>query len=119
MDKKTLQLGMNVSTAQHRLLRDVLFSLVMKVGHTCFKCGGELTRETFSIEHKTPWLDSEDPLRSFFDIENIAFSHFVCNVSDARKVNRSPLSLRERWAIQKRNCYDPNVRRKKYLNKGY
>lgn len=82
--KKQSQLGMNPSTASGRLVKDLLFSFVVKFGNRCFHCGGDLTRETFSIEHKKPWLDSEDPVRLYFDLENIAFSHQSCNRAAAR-----------------------------------
>lgn len=83
-DKKKLQLGMNPSTAQGRLLKDILFKFVQAHHPTCYKCGQALTRETFSIEHKIPWLDSDDPVGLFFDLDNIAFSHLTCNIADRR-----------------------------------
>ena len=45
-----------------------------------------MTRETFSIEHLKPWLDSNDPVGLYFDLDNISFSHLSCNISDARKL---------------------------------
>lgn len=83
--KKETQLGMNPSTASHRLVKDLLFKFAVDSGHKCFRCGGELDRGTFSIEHKIPWLDSEDPVALYFDLENIAFSHNSCNVGARRK----------------------------------
>lgn len=83
--KKQNQLGMNPSTASNRLVKDILFKLAVDAGHKCFQCGNDLNRETFTIEHKTPWLDSEDPLALYFDLENIAFSHHGCNVGARRK----------------------------------
>ena len=85
-DKKTLQLGMNPSTASGRLVKDILFRLAIQAGHTCHRCGGDLDRETFSIEHKVAWLDSEDPVGLFFDQKNIAFSHLRCNSADGKRV---------------------------------
>lgn len=85
MDKKKTQLGMNPSTASQKLLKDLLFDFVIKAGHTCNKCGGELTRETFSIEHIIPWLDSENPIELFFSLDNIGYSHLVCNVGSRRR----------------------------------
>lgn len=118
MEKKHQQLGMNAATASHRLVKDVLFSMVVKAGHACHRCGGVLTRETFSIEHKKPWLDSEDPVRLFFDLENIGFSHFSCNVGASRKT-RSPLTQRERWAADKRRVYTKERRHQKWVQSGY
>ena len=85
-DKKKMQLGMNPSTAANRLVKDVLWKLIQEVGRgACCKCGEPMSRETFSIEHVAPWLDSEDPVGLYFDLSNISFSHHSCNVSDARR----------------------------------
>lgn len=84
--KKTTQLGMNVSAAQARLTRDILWKLILQTNQTlCFHCNKEMSRETFSIEHKVPWLDSENPRDLFFDLDNISFSHLSCNAAAARK----------------------------------
>lgn len=45
-----------------------------------------MSRETFSIEHKIPWLDSEDPTGLFFNLDNISFSHKSCNYEAKRPV---------------------------------
>lgn len=83
--KKKEQLGMNPSTASGRLVKDVLWKLIVETRQNmCYACSGEMTRETFSVEHKTPWLDSEDPVGLYFDLENVSFSHKVCNYSRAR-----------------------------------
>lgn len=90
MDKKQIQLGMNPSTANGRLVKDLLFNFVTQAGHVCFRCSEPMTRETFSIEHTTPWLDSEDPIGLFFDMKNIAYSHLSCNIG-ARRTTSRPL----------------------------
>ena len=77
--------GLAPSTAKSRLDKDIMFTLATQAGHTCFQCGGNLTRETFSIEHKTPWLSADDPGFSFFDLNNIAFSHNLCNSTAAAR----------------------------------
>ncbi len=85
-DKKKEQLGMNPSTASHRLIKDILWSLIIKTQQDmCCKCNQPMTRETFSVEHLVPWLDSSDPVGLYFDLENISFSHLTCNISEARK----------------------------------
>lgn len=84
-NKKAKQLGMNPSTASHRLVKDTMWRLIGASGmNQCYRCGVEMTRETFSIEHKEAWLDSEDPLGLYFDQSNIAFSHLRCNIQDSR-----------------------------------
>jgi len=117
--KKTLQLGMNPSTASGRLVKDTLFRLAIETGHKCFQCGGELERDTFSVEHKTPWLDSDNPRETFFDQGNIAFSHIGCNVGARRS---EPTGLTQ--ADHQKNWRDRNkeknkaARRDKYLRNG-
>ena len=128
MDKKHLRLGMNPSVAAHRLRMDILFSLVQASGHNCYRCGGTLTRETFSIDHKIAWLNSDDPKKNFFDLANIAFSHRVCNYKAGEKVPRKYNTDEERRAAataqqNRRRCengrmYDPIERRQHYLRTG-
>jgi hypothetical protein len=85
-DKKKEQLGMNPSTASGRLVKDIMWSLLLETNkHICCKCNQPMSRETFSIEHLTPWLDSDDPVGLYFSLDNISFSHLSCNISDARK----------------------------------
>ena len=77
---------MHPGTASGRLLKDLLFDFITKSGLTkCYQCNGELTRETFSIDHKLPWLHSNNPIEMFFDINNIAYSHLKCNSGAARR----------------------------------
>lgn len=65
----------------------LIFALLKEAGKNyCFQCGAEIELEKdLSIEHKVPWLDSEDPKDLFFDLNNIAFSHLTCNISAARQ----------------------------------
>jgi len=87
--RKIQQLKMNPSTASQKLVKDILYSFVIKLGlNNCFQCGDKMTRQDFSIEHKIPWLDSSDPVNLFFDLENISFSHHSCNVKAARRKDR-------------------------------
>lgn len=88
--KKADQLGMPHGTASGRLRKSILFNLLKKYSlNVCFQCGNLIVSvDDLSIEHKIPWLDSHDPVKLFFDLDNIAFSHFSCNVSAARKTNK-------------------------------
>ena len=87
--KKTEQLGMSYGKASGKLVKDILWYLITQTNQTiCCKCKKEMDRDTFSIEHLIPWLDSEDPVKLFFDLENISFSHLKCNVASARKGNK-------------------------------
>ena len=66
--KKQKQLGMNPSTASSRLIKDILFKFINDLNlNTCFHCNTAMSRDNFSIEHKTPWLDSTTPKQLFFD----------------------------------------------------
>lgn len=75
-------LGMNPSTASNRLRSDLLFDFVTKAGILCYRCKQPLTRDTFSIEHIESWVYSDKPLDTFFDLENITYSHRSCNYSN-------------------------------------
>lgn len=99
-DLKRTRLGMDPGTAANRLVKDLLFDLAMKAGHKCFRCSGDLTRETFSIEHKESWLRAPEPAAAFFDLSNVAFSHLACN-SSARHRTYSPCGTRPAY---KRGC---------------
>jgi hypothetical protein len=86
--EKSRQLGINHSTANAKLRKNILFHLISKYGDNfCFQCGAEIESvDDLSIEHKVPWLHNSPDL--YWDMENIAFSHLVCNVGAARKPNK-------------------------------
>lgn len=86
---KQKQLGMNPSTASGRLVKDILFYFIQQNGYVCFQCNKSMSRKDFSIEHKTPWLHSLDPVGLYFDLSNISFSHLKCNVNSARPKKRT------------------------------
>ena len=85
--KKTKQLGMNFSTAQGRLRKNVMFALMIRCGlNNCHQCGEKIENpEDLSIEHKIPWLDSEIPRKLFWDLDNLAFSHLSCNSAASKR----------------------------------
>jgi hypothetical protein len=91
-DTKTEQLGMNPGTAAHRLRKSILFSFAKKLGFNwCYQCATEIVDiDNFTIEHKKPWLDSDNPPEVFFDLDNIAFSHAGCNYRAARVKHGMP-----------------------------
>jgi hypothetical protein len=86
-----------------------------------------MTRETFSVEHKVAWLNSEDPLRFFFDLENIDYSHISCNIRDGaskmrkyeskEQAKKANLQKSKQWKDENR-VYDPEERRERYLRLG-
>lgn len=84
--KKSQQLGMPLGTASAKLRKSILFHLIKESRRNiCYQCGEEIKCEDeLSIEHKIPWLDSNNPKELFFSLENIAFSHLKCNIGAAR-----------------------------------
>ncbi len=78
---KTEKLGLNFSTAQNRLRKMVLFDLLKQVKkNICFRCNKKIEKiEDLSLEHKISWMNSDTPKKLFFDVNNIAFSHTICN----------------------------------------
>lgn len=82
-----MKLQRNKSTSQNILLKDILWNFILKNNmNKCFHCLGVMDRYSFSIEHKVPWLHSDNEEKLFFDLDNISFSHNSCNSSAARKV---------------------------------
>ena len=77
------QLGMPQGTAQNKLRKRILFSLLARLGENfCYRCGREIpNEETLSIEHKQAWLHKDSNL--FWNLDNIAFSHLTCNIRAA------------------------------------
>ena len=76
-------LGIPWSTARSRLYKIVLFDLLQQFDlERCFRCGQQIEKiDDLSIEHKQPWRSATEPAISFFELENIAFSHLGCNSS--------------------------------------
>lgn len=85
--EKSKQLGMSFSTASSKLRKEIMFRLVQKCGlDICYRCNEKIENvDDFSIEHKEPWLHSEEPNKLFFDMNNIAFSHTHCNYINKRQ----------------------------------
>jgi hypothetical protein len=103
---KSEKLGMAIGTAANILRKRILFSLVQETGKDfCFQCGDRIeTVEEFSIEHKSPWQNSSDPVRNYFDLDNIAFSHLSCNVRASTRKRGLKLVHGTLQAYQKLHC---------------
>lgn len=118
------QLGMNPSTASGALKKEIMFSMAQRLGEDiCHQCGNKIeTVKEFSIEHIVPWLHSEDPKTTFFSLENIAFSHFLCNVKAGRRAVLHSTEEERKKAkrdSEKRNrVYCPIKRKAQYLRTG-
>lgn len=126
--KKSKQLGMPHGTASNRLRKNILFDLLCELDYNiCYRCDQPIsTVEDLSIDHTKPWLDSEEPIKLFFDLNNIAFSHFKCNSGAARRPHKLNLTKEERKEYYrklnrgyKRKNYSKEKRRKQWLEKGY
>lgn len=110
--KKKQKLGMSHGTAYHRLMKDIIFNFVVTTGrNVCFRCGGEMTRDDFSIEHKEAWLNSHSPVQKYFDLNNISFSHIRCNSKEASERNRSSSDRKNEIRLR------ANARRKGHIRK--
>jgi hypothetical protein len=72
----------------------IMFELAKQTNEDlCCRCGQRIkSLDTFSIEHIEPWLDSNDPVEKFFDLDNIAFSHIKCNIDAASRRTTSRLT---------------------------
>ncbi len=90
MSIKDRLLGMPHGTATHRLRKAILFDLIQRFDlDQCFQCDKQIEGvDDLSIEHKKPWQRADDPKVTFFDVENIAFSHISCNISAGARQDR-------------------------------
>lgn len=95
-EEKRKQLGMPFGTAAGQLRKSLLFQYVkLAKGAICFHCNKPIdTIEEFSIEHKIPWLHSGNARKLFFDLNNIAFSHLFCNLSEGYRHTQNHPSTR-------------------------
>ena len=111
--EKAKQLGMPQGTAANRLRKMIMFSMMIALElDNCWQCGEKIEHVSdLSIEHKIPWLHSDDPIGLYFDLDNIAFSHLKCNVGSGRRyINREEiiqklsLSQQKRWEGKRVGC---------------
>lgn len=129
-EKRSSQLGMSVSTARAKLVMDLLYYMVMTHSSgTCARCGELLTRDSFTIDHMDPWLDSDDPFHKYFDVSNIQYSHLSCNSRASRRPHKKYFTEEEikSASLEKGKRYRRNLpekvrrerRRNRYLTHGY
>jgi len=125
--KKNDQLKMNHGTASNRLKKSILLDLLCKLDYNlCYRCGEEIKiAENLSIDHIKPWLDSENPIELFFDLNNVTFSHRRCNSGAARKPHKLDLTKDERIEYYRkkskernRKSYSKEKRRERFLRTG-
>jgi len=105
--KKSKQLGMNHATAAGRLRKMIMFQMMQELGKdSCHQCGEKIESiKDLSVEHKIPWLDSDDPVRLYFDLDNITFSHLKCN-SGSRRAEKSRHGTFRRYSKHGCRCFE-------------
>ena len=86
-ETKAKLLGMPFGTASGKLRKSIIWYFVQEMNlDSCYRCEKRIeTIDEMSIEHKENWQSATDPVESFFDIENIAFSHLFCNVGNTKR----------------------------------
>jgi len=88
--QKESQLGMKLCQARTLLHRKLIFSLIEKSDQNlCFKCSRPMTENNYSIEHRDEWLYADDPVKAYFNMDNIAFSHRKCNKGNRGRGSKS------------------------------
>ena len=122
--KKYEKLGMPYGTANGQLKKKLMFYMAIKLDMCkCFHCKEFIeTIEEFSIEHKEPWLNSENPIEKFFDLNNIAFSHLKCNIEAGAKIPRLYATKEDKNKaihIRLRNRPDAYANKLKLKREGY
>jgi hypothetical protein len=102
--KKNEKLRMSYGKANNILKKSIMFYLVQKLKlDICYRCGKKIESvDVFSVEHKTDWLNSETPVELFFDLDNIGFSHKICNILNGKKVPRKPIYTKDELLERKR-----------------
>ncbi len=77
--RKAEFLDMPIGTAMNRLRKMARLRLLQRLGEdTCYRCGEKITSaDNLSLDHKQDWLGRDSEL--FWDLDNIAFSHQLCN----------------------------------------
>lgn len=117
--RKAAALGMPFGTANSQLRKSLLFKFVKELGYdNCYRCEKSIeTIEEFSIEHKVAWFNTKNPVESFFDLENISFSHMSCNYRAAARPNKVYASSLEQHRASSARWYDKPDNRESHLKR--
>jgi len=113
--RKAEQLGMSsYGKARNILNNSILFKLVKDSGENiCYRCKQPITdTKNLTVDHKEPYLYSENATELFFDLDNVAFSHKSCNCKNTRSNDKS---LRPNNELN----LDTNKIKEKYLGMSY
>lgn len=102
--RKAELLGEPFGTANNKLRKIVLYELAKQLSLLdCYRCGKFMVIKDFSIDHKERWGVADDPIKVFYDIENIAFSHGVCNTVAGN--------------IESKGVYSSSIEKSRHANK--
>jgi hypothetical protein len=95
--RRAKSLGMSYGAANNKLKKTLMFLLVQELGKdVCYHCGKKIENVSeFSIEHKNPWQQSENPYEDFFDLDNITFSHLYCNIAAGSRPHKKYIDAAE------------------------
>ncbi len=110
--KKSEQLEMSYGKAGNILRKSIMFSLAQKCNYdTCYRCKKKIENiDELSIEHIKPWLDSDNPVERFFDLNNTAFSHLNCNIKARNIPNKKRFNnINKFWCWRCKQYKDRNL----------
>lgn len=103
---KDQQLGMPFGTANGKLKKSLLFSLIQKYKEDdCYRCGGKIESvNEMSIEHKKSWYNVNPEL--FWDLENVTFAHLKCNIAAKmrKKSSHGTNNRYKKWGCRCLEC---------------
>lgn len=79
---KCQQLGMTYGRARAILSKSIIFALAQNSKmDICIRCNRRIKDvNDFTVDHKQDWLYAVNPLQTFFDLDNVGFSHGKCNL---------------------------------------
>jgi hypothetical protein len=88
--RKDELLGMPHGTANGKLTKMILYDLADRLNLlNCYRCGKHIdSLKELSVEHKEAWMSALDPKASYFDLNNIAFSHLRCNIVASSSISK-------------------------------
>lgn len=89
------QLGMSHGKARNLLVNSLMYDMASRLDRdTCYRCGEKIESvKDFSIDHIEPWEGTDNAPEKFFDLDNIAFSHLLCNTSHQGKTKAETTAL--------------------------
>ncbi len=90
-----------------------MFSLIEQSGrNACYRCNQKMTVDDYSIEHMEAWQPAEDPIKAFYDLANISFSHKTCNYKAAVRTVKSQICPKghNEWMVMSKTAVRANHR---------